>query len=400
MILTEDSQQLIKVILPKLKTSYKTKKGSLSPIIIKLYNDIVEANKFVKYKISIGCMTSILHDKPLQKPGLYKTKFFPEHIKTFIEESGKHQIIYKCLINGREILIYFALFSPPTKTLLNKYDKYARFMYSWLYICDLYSLKKCAKTLSVYIYLTPFKKTLPNKPNETLSVDNANSAVTYRCVENGEIVLYREEEWMKVFIHETFHTYGLDFTGNLSSANLKNQVREIFHIESDFNIEEAYAETWARIINSVFASYNSLENKKNKQEFASYMNICLQSERLFALYQCNKVLRFMGLSYKDILGTKSKSVYREDTNVFAYYILTSIFLSDYDMFMYWCRVNNNSNAFLKFNETQKNFKMFGDLIANLYNSKTMIDGINDTSAINTNIDWIIKTTRMSCIEIN
>ena len=149
---------------------------------------------------------------------------------------------------------------------LDKYDEYAKFMYMWLYVCSLYSRKKCAKTLDIYIYLTPFTKSLPDTNTSTLGPDNVNTAFTLACSPNSEMVIFRREEWKKVFIHETFHTYGLDFSSHDSNI-IKKSVSEIFPIDSEYDIEEAYAETWARIINSAFCSYNSLVDKKDTKTF-------------------------------------------------------------------------------------------------------------------------------------
>ena len=428
MNLSKDSGEIIKLILPKFKECmiYKNLKNktALDKLLIKLYNDIVEGHNFVKYKLKRGCMKAIL--KPLgvpEKPEIYESRFFPQTIKTYIEDRGKYQLIYKCSINNREITIRFTLFSENDLEHLTKYDNYAHLMYIWLYICDIYSLKKCANTLSVYVYLTPFDKNLPDKPITTIGTNNVNTAFTLACAVNGEIVLFRKEEWMKVFIHETFHSYGLDFS-SYSSSSIKESIKQIFPIQSDFIIEEAYAETWARIINCAFTSYNSMGEKKKeekKKEFLLYMDFCLQNERLFALYQCNKVLNFMGLTYEDIYSNSEKSMYlrknlyREDTNVFSYYILTAILLNDYYGFMRWCEKNNI--GFIRFNSTEKKLRDFGELIKDLYNTKSMHQGLNCISnSINNKLyknkyagkspglleeqrKWVGNTTRMSCIEL-
>lgn len=420
-------------MLPKLKECIGDKnnknKKSLNKLLIKIYDDILIGDKFVKHKLKTGCMNATLKlikkEEP-KKPEIYSNRFFPEHIKMYIEETGKHQLIYRCMINSREITIYFTLFYEKDLDVLNKYDNYARLMYIWLYICDIHSLKKCANTLSIYIYQTPFKKELPNKTTTTLSADNVNTAAAIHCTVDGEIVVYREEEWFKVFIHETFHSYGLEF-GGFQTSNLKAQVKKLFPIESDFIIEETYAETWARIINCAFVSYVSMERKTDKKEYLMYMDFCLQNERLFALYQCNKVLQFMGLSYEDIYNMDERSIYlrknlyREDTNVFAYYVLTCILMNNYYKFMKWCDINNN--AFLRFNTTEKNLKDFGDLISDLYKSDKMINEMKCISKLINNkvynnkvynnkvynnkvstrpsldFGWVGNTTRMSCIEM-
>ena len=110
-----------------------------------------------------------------------------------------------------------------------------------------------------------------------------------------------------------------------------------------------------------------------------------------------------------------KNLYREDTNVFSYYILTAILLNDYYGFMRWCEKNNI--GFIRFNSTEKNLRDFGELIKDLYNTKSMHQGLNCISnSINNKLyknkyagkspelleeqrKWVGNTTRMSCIEL-
>ena len=133
-------------------------------------------------------------------------------------------------------------------------------------------------------------------------------------------------------------------------------------------------------MNVALCSFNSLENKKDLSTFITYMSFNLQLERLFTLYQCNKVLGFMGLTYNNIHepGEKNaylrKNLYREDTHVFAYYILTAIFLNDYYGFLSWC--NNHNTALLQLNGTPYVFNDLGVYIQDQYNKESISNGIN------------------------
>ena len=135
----------------------------------------------------------------------------------------------------------------------------------WLYIVNLYSSKKCSKNLSIYIYLNHQEKKLPNEKMETLSCNHVNSAFTSCCSETSEIVIFRKEEWFKVFIHETMHNFGLDFC-NMESNKMKELMSSVFKLESNMLMYESYCEFWGIIMNSCFVSY--LSNKKiKKMEF-------------------------------------------------------------------------------------------------------------------------------------
>jgi hypothetical protein len=125
----------------------------------------------------------------------------------------------------------------------------------------------------------------------------------------------------------------------------------------------------------------------------------------------------MGLTYNNIHepGEKNaylrKNLYREDTHVFAYYILTAIFLNDYCGFLSWC--NNHNTALLQLNGAQYVYNDLGDYIETQYNTESLVDGINIVSGIrpsrtehnkNNKTDKkekyikLLNTTRMSIIE--
>ena len=76
--------------------------------------------------------------------------------------------------------------------------------------------------------MTPIKKVLPSSPFVILSPTHANTAVTTTCTADGEICLFRKEEIFKVFIHETFHSLGLDFS-SMSNTALNSKMKGIAH---------------------------------------------------------------------------------------------------------------------------------------------------------------------------
>lgn len=271
----------------------------------------------------------------------------------------------------------------------------------------------------IHIYLTPFKKVLPVNNSLVLSPENVNTAFTMSCAPDGEIIIFREEEWFKVFIHETFHAYGLDF-GLKESKSLFTVLKKTFPIKSDFNVNEAYAETWARIINCALYSFFSLNNKnRSKEKFLLYTDFCLQLERIFAIYQMNKILNFMGLKYKDLYDVNERSsylrrqLYKENTHVFGYYILTAIFLNGYRQFITWCGANNAvigannavigaNNAFMKFNCEEKSFQKIGEYITSTFQDKELskiIEIVQKLKLNNNKHKELLYTTRMTVVDM-
>ena len=251
----------------------------------------------------------------------------------------------------------------------------------------------------IYLYFTSLEKKIPNSNIFILDEINVNTAFTTTCPKDSEIVVFRKEEWFKVFIHETFHAYGLDFARS-EVSEFKLKIKSLFPINSDFDVYEAYTETWARIINCAFSSFNALGVDKNQNEFLSNLSFCLEIERMFALYQSIKMLGFMGLRYGDIHKKENGYLYKENTHVFAYYIMTAIFLNDQQGFMLWCKKNNTS--LLKFKSTPESFDSFATYITSVYDCISLLNGLAQMGTFNKRVSKgnnkeLMLTTRMSII---
>jgi hypothetical protein len=363
-------------------------------------NEKINEKNFEKKK-----QPTIINTKMHRPTQFNSSIYFPAHILRYITAEEKYQLIFTM----PNITIYFTLFNESDLLEMDTYIKYVNLMRVWLHICTQYK-KSCAKTISIYVYFSPFLKLLPEERSadgdEILSPTHVNTAFTQRCVPHGEIVIYRQEEWFKVFIHETFHAFGLDF----GSPKLDQALKALFPIESKYDAAEAYTETWARIINCVFYCYQHLPAKTDQPtSFGLYLEFCLELERLFALYQCNKVLRYMNLTYTDLLQPAPASAsapankYKENTHVFAYYVLTSLFLNNYTGFLNLCLLNNP--GLLQFNSTTATFQNFYEYIKSQYNTPLFHAGLAQMETLykkcralpKKNTAFMLVTTRMSIL---
>ena len=412
MRISKQTEKTMNALLPLFDTSsiYKEKnqigqanRKELNKITTLFFNDISKADEYIKTLDIKGTIRDFSTDNQKLLNEI-NNRFVCRNVLAYIEENSKHILSYTCFIRGIKTTINFIifhdilLFMEESKLKLEKYDVYAKNMFTWLYICSKYSKNMCVKEMEVNVFLTPITRKLPLLNGGTgkgrggvalggkiIGPENINGAYTYCCKEKGEIYIFRKEDWFKVFIHETFHSYGLDFCSSSSSSSsnqLKSTVAGIFNIKSDFNIDEAYSETWAIIYHSVFISYISMK-QKNLRTFLMNMDVCLQTERLYKLFQCNKILDFMGLKYEELYDDVNKksslALYRENTNVFSYCILACIFLNDYLSFLKWC-INNNTDI-LHFSATDNNFKQFGVFIKSQYKSKTFLDGLKHANGL-------------------
>jgi hypothetical protein len=409
---SEDSEIIMRILMNNFSHFYKKK----TPSQKKLHDDILK-EIHSKLVIAERKMEDIWN-----KPTFYKNVreilnmngidisdgyFFPKHIQNDIKTNLIGEVSYRCKIFEREVSFSFYIMENELFNNIDKIDAIAKKMIMWLAFILPITKSRCSKTLNVICYLTSFKKELPESNLTILDANNANTAFTHRCPEKGEIIMYRKEEIFKVFIHETFHTLGLDwYNGEI----LSNEVNKLFPISSAMNLNESYCEFWACFMNSIFTAY-SLPNGENISAFLIYSEYCLSFERLFSLIQMVKILRFMGLEYThlyentDISKKMRKMLYKEETNIFAYYILKCILLFNVDDFLMWCK-KNNSNIFA-FDETKNNFTKLYNFIHSNYKKGKFLKQIDDVSKllnrfkkelISDENKILLNTMRMTIIE--
>ena len=242
---------------------------------------------------------------------------------------------------------------------LKRYRAYVYKIFAWFHLIAPYIRNRdceCSKELSVYLYMTPFKKEFPARSSSVLGPTHSNTGFTTSCTANlsknggknhTEIVIYRHEEFFKVLLHETMHNLDLDFGHGTADVSVDKVFPGIRH---PIILSETYVETWARLLNVAFYCYYDIYGSSGS--YGSYQTAvrrCLNAERAFSLYQAQRVLNHMGLSLQQLLSTYSDSkslvskLYDEDTNVFAYYILTGLILFEADLFVQWCKDTNHAS---------------------------------------------------------
>ena len=373
-------------------------------IINTLHDNIEKADNYVTKKKKGSCfnytITKINTVSQIPRPTMYDSHFFPDKIKKYIDENSTYTLQFTCTIKKRVINVHFVIFEYTTQDVLFILNRYIQMIYMWMYMLDSFSVKKCSKILDLYIYLTPFKKELPDNQLVTLDSEHVNTGYTTGCREQTEIVLYRKEEWFKVFIHETFHNFGLDFSDmNLSSIN--KCIREIFNVNIEYNLYESYCEVWARIMNTMIYSYFSLPNKhrSNPETFRNTFKENMKIEAYHSLYQSLKILTFMDLNFK-LITEKSKDnieicnhLYREKTSVFSYYIITSLLMNNYINFLGWCVKHNN--ILLQFRKTPGNLDKYIEFIKESCKNPHIKKNIKKLEKIIGKTDNISKNLKMT-----
>lgn len=166
--------------------------------------------------------------------------------------------------------------------------------------------KSSNKKLNLFIYLTPFKKTIKYK-NQPLTRNEINSGVCYKYY--NWIQLFRSEEILKVLIHELIHYYQLDI-------NDTDYVYDILPIKLPCNqllLNEAITEAMAIILHTYY--YSEIMKKDFKT--------LLDEELQYSKYMFDNILY-----HHNIKNIKELFSLCQYTNVISYYIIKYILIED------------------------------------------------------------------------
>lgn len=264
-------------------------------------------------------------------------------------------------------------FAEPDINLINKIFKFMSKVF-----------KKPDLKLKLVVFYGNQKKLIDfetNLKNRTLCSDNVNSGLS---VKEELIMIWRKEEFYKVFIHELVHFFGIDFYILDPIYNLLDSlIKSKYKIIGSDKINESYTEALAIFLHSVVFS---IEKNKNLDDVMRY-------EIMFSHFQMAKILNYFNCaSFEDLEKVKIK----QNTSVFSYYIIKTILMVNYQvLFDFWFE-----NGFQILNGNEQKYEQLYTKIINKNNidSDTLNFFIN---YIRNNVDkesdtFIFRTLRMSC----
>lgn len=276
--------------------------------------------------------------------------FVPGDIRSSIENKSNWLVKYECklyLRHGRTVNVVFNIVSvdkyhgSPAKSESRARSVVLR-MLRWLCVAYARSSDRCGSSLEVYFYDLTCPKAAPMSDAQVLSPSHVNSAYADICAPHGSIVIFRREEWFKVFVHETFHALGMDFA-MMDQGRFDRALHSLYGLSIDYSAQEMYAEIWARVVNACYAAHDMATDAAQSIDTAITL---LQLERLHAIEQCDKVLGHMGLTYSILSSRETSDVrtrrlaYKQDTSVFSYYVATAVILGEFPRFFAFCREYN------------------------------------------------------------
>lgn len=306
---------------------------------------------------------------------------------------------------------------------LNK-DIIRRIVSKLFVLIDLFTNAKNT-TYHLYVWLSDLKKYKPNSQQyklhnhhmiskKTFRSQHINSGATVHNLleETVELFIWRKEEIEKVLLHEMIHTLKLDFMGY--PEDLKLDIIQKFNIPSSIELRlgEAYVETWAVLLNTIYVSFTKSKMNIKKQckiKSNEFFNL-FAMEIFFTLYQSSKILRHF--EYECITGCKvpllksenpkemAHKLFEQETSVFSYYLIKAGILMGLGDFLKFCCKNNKS--LLQFVESTVNYEKLHEVfIVSVKKNKLLNDmtELNLYSKDGNGNELLDNTMRMTLYEL-
>lgn len=272
-----------------------------------------------------------------------KTKPRAQNNKT--KQKGSH-FLFWFQIMGRQFHVNI-WYPPGTKKEHASAREQVTKMRIWLTVaCHHAQSRTCSTNITVHLTMADRPKLRPTLDGQPVTEEHVNSAYTYACINDpgttrkkerseNTITVYRSEEWFKVFIHETFHCLGLDWSGAPLSQQTEynSQLAALFPGTKvdDYRFYEAYTETWADIAHLCFLAIESSGNEYNDIQMVVRG---IQLEKTFSLIQANKLLvDTQGTTLSALMALETTNPYTETVAAFSYFVLRSLFLVNVSLFL-------------------------------------------------------------------
>jgi len=354
-IMEYDSIKLIQNVLkhmPNRLSKNKNNNSCKSQFINTLFYIIKHANKLVD---KIFPLMSDPIVEPVNKNSNYLREMNPpienvisKEIVNHIHEKIHYVIIYRfSFLDVQDFTIYFYVYEKPTKRVLSEYNQRVYIIMNVISFVLLSLQTKKLNNQRLFFFMTNYKKEIPSY-KVLLEQYHVNTGYTAPHSGCSDIIIYRKEEWFKVFIHEYIHNHHLD-CDEMNNEFLKLS-KKIYCINNEILFSETISELWALLLNILIISY--LFKEKNmfqelrvilppdimKGKSIDIFWYLLIIEVYFSLLQTNKILQYLGIRYSDLLNescggsVQSKKMYKihhSNTNICSYYIIKSIYLYFY-----------------------------------------------------------------------
>lgn len=259
----------------------------------------------------------------VNKKYLQKNTYLSDYILSKVKDFNNSTYLINYIFNIEDIHVNINIYTYNIYQKIN-YRKYLNKII--LYFKIIYSLIKpncMSNGCNIYLFLTDAKKQFFNFNNKNiLNSTNINTGFCFGCKKTANIIIYREEECIKVFAHELLHASGVD--NNLFNIN-NNFIKKYLNLKEsvikNLNLNECWIEYCATIIYLNIEGITYCLNKKlNIKKFILDL---YKLELSHFMFQASKILNYYNLDYGNLLINQTNN-YDEKTHAFSYYILKMI----------------------------------------------------------------------------
>jgi len=381
-MLTDTSKKFIHITNTIVKPVYKTPPTKFTQNAVKMYKMLFNRIAYANELWEVNKRTITYTDKSIVN---IDTTLYPGEIKNIIETQIHEYSKLTFNVGERSIIMYVS------HEYNTNIDDIIKHTYMWLTIASFYAKGKCSQSLNIYLSMSIAKKQLPIEHAGYIDREHVNTAYTFACEENNVIHIYRKEEWFKVLIHETFHSFGLDFSA-VDYTSTNKQILDIFNVIADVRIFESYCEMWAELINNMFIVFFSTKWNKNIDNWANTcvrkFEVLIYNDQIFSMLQCAKILSHFQMKYSELISRRTPSAgpskkYRDNTHVLAYYIIKSLLLYNVNDFMEACiNMNGFSLNFDKYkNRIEENMRKYCEMVKIMHDNPNYIAELSNMMSL-------------------
>lgn len=332
------------------------------------------------------------------------------YIPTILKEKINKMTFHHNVLKNRfeNVNISLEVFQPIIKKKLQKYI--IRVVYVIIYFVNNIHPLHGIKNLNIKIVCSPFKKQLSS--NGDISTFNVNTGVTttYHNIDKADILIYREEEVLKVLIHELLHAFGVD--SKWTTPQIEAPLNVFFGMNT-VHSNESFTDTYACLLNVFLATRFLFHDKKQvlPEEYKYIFSLLVEYERSFIVNQANKLIPLLGLEKNSKTGKLVNKVSNrvEDTHVISYYILKGLNFVNLPMFLTYLRIHRwkstmDGAKYVQYLTRVLQMKISYDLVTQKHEEVDLLG--NSSKKLMKGVKRLLKTVynvrslRMSCIDIS
>lgn len=333
---------------------------------IKLSNNHIEQYNNNNTYIRNFVKKNVIFNEFQELYSIFDNQFISYEISTFIIENIK----YKYVLNSKDYNITIYFYNKNKNLLL------INEILNIINYCKI--ILKITKPINLILYLTPLKK----KFNKILNINNINSGSTNR--EN--IWIFREEEILKIIIHELIHYSKYDMNDDSYSNKLILSKIKFLDNKSFFSINEAYTESLAIILFIFYLTF-----KKFKKFNLNYYNKLLNIEIKWSLLQSAKIL-YYNFNFNKLDNIYMNNNIYQKTDILSYYIIKSALIFNNKCFFDFL---DSNTANCNFNDNINNYNYFNSLVFKCLDCRNFNNIVNNIIKKFSTNNILINSMRMS-----